>query len=333
MFSRPRRCLQRSVSFQEDEGSNEETRERNMEKPVERIENCDGEQENLLMHRIKALVTKMRQKLTDKIISPRSIIQCPPKITALFLMAEKGSRFNDEISQKVEGHFKDYAVNMRNVQWTTESPSLIEQNLWTLLTARTVFSDFSLIAYENVLLSYICTLENNKHPLLCLMLWLFPRFANEERMKIAKGIACGDPTTSLLQDRMMYCLACINRHSCGREKTSEMETQFLGHQLAIVEGENKWGDIVSAAIGLLVLISCSKQGLLKDSVINATQKTAHWIADRLTGHDVTCESCIGWAFYALCRYINQVRRLEQGIRTDLAEKATTEKSKVECGTT
>lgn len=263
-----------------------------------------------LIDRIKELVTKMRQKLTDKILAPLPIVQCPPKIAALFLMAEKEDQIIN-ISQEVKDCFKkNYEVNVHNVQWTSEVPSQIEQNLWTLYVTREVTSPKN---YENVLSKYAGILEQRKHPLLCLMLWLFPQFVNEERMKIAKSIVCANPTTSLLQDRMLYCLACIDGPGCSHEKASEVETQFLRYQLS-EEGGNEWGDIVSAAIGLLALISCANQGLLEDSVINATQKTARWIVERFTGDDVTYESCIGWTFCALCKYIDLVRRLEQRMR-------------------
>ena len=281
----------------------------------ELVAESGAKQADPLMHRIKELVTKMRKELEDKIIYSPAIIQCPPKIAALFLMAEKASLFNDESTRDAKGCFeKNYADNIRNVQWTTEAPSQIEQNLWTLSVAREVFAVSSPKDYENVLSKYVGILEQHKYPLLCLMLWLFPQFVNEERMKIAKGIACESPTTSLLQDRMLYCLACIEGPSCSHEKASEIETQFLRYHLTIVEGGNEWGDIVSAAIGLLVLISCANQGLLEDSVIDATRKTVRWIVDRLTGREVTYESCIGWTFYALCKYIDMVRRLEQRMR-------------------
>ena len=302
-----------------------------MKEPVGRVADCDGKQAGSLMERVEKMVKEIRQTLTDKIMtSPSNNNQYTPCLIALFLKAEK-ELYSTDISRVVKPYLNDdYKTNVLRKQSKLDGCYLVEQNLWALYlwnlyvkqenAREDVVDDFSLNDYENMLADCFSTLASHKNPCICLMIWLFTRLVTKDRIKTIEDILKENKVaTWWLRDKMLFWLVCLENSNCSQEMAREIEKQICGLQLdsgafAIVEGKKENGDIVSSAIGLLVLISCAKRKDSVGTVVDMAQKTVHWIVDRLTGHDVTYESYIGWAFYALSKYINLIRWMEQSMR-------------------
>lgn len=279
-----------------------------MKEPVERIEDCDGKQADSLMVRGEQRVKEMRQRLTDKIITSSSNGQCLHCIASLFFKVEKES-FSNYISRVA-----DYKTNVRNIQNKPDECSLVEQNLWTLylwdlyVKLKNAKGDtvdgFSLNDYENMLADCFSTLEGHKNPCMCLMLWLFPKLATKDRIKKVEDILRENKdATWWLRDKMLFWLACLEESNCSQEKAREIERQILELKLdsgafATVEGKKENGDIISSAIGLLVLISCAKRKDSAGTVADMAQKTVRWIVEQ----DADGEN-LAWGFYALSEYV------------------------------
>ena len=232
-----------------------------------------------------------------------------PRIVKLFLMAEKNLRNNAKESYLVElyrqGVRKDTASY---VQWEPQYPLRNENNLWNISAMREVQGRLSTIVDDTELSDRFSALEAQEDPSLGLMLWLFPTLATEERLKTVDGIVCKDLRNWTLRDKMLFWLAYVQNHN-NRLVAAHVEEQILRLQLdsgafANVEGKVANEDVISSAIGLLVLVFCAK---LKDPncpAFDAARKTANWIVVRLKGmRDVDALSR-AWALYAFSEFIN-----------------------------
>ena len=169
--------------------------------------------------------------------------------------------------------------------------------------------------YSDMLVKYFNSLVACKSPFLGLMLWLFPELVTEDQVTAVANIARECLGTWMLGDRMLFWLACINDSNCRPERTRYIEAEIRRLQLdsgvdagafATVEGKDEKGNLISSAIGLLVLVSCARRDDSKGPVAEVTQKTACWLIGQLSVVQAVDES-IAWAYYALSEYINLFR--------------------------
>ena len=264
----------------------------------------NGREQEVLIRWFKGLVMIMRQELKNKIIPcPGIVSQCPPNIAGLFLMAERAASFKDKISRDVEDCLKkDYMAHVRDIRWTAEADLHVEKNLWTLFVDQMIIDGFAIDDHATELSACFNALVNRRSSALCLLLWLFRKFVTQVQMGIVESIAADESlATWCLQDRMLFWLACISDTKCSKEKTRNIEAQISGLQL-----EN--GDLISSAIGLLVLISCAKKNNGEGPIMDALQKTVRWIIERIPVTHDAIGSDFCWAYYALCEYVNLFRR-------------------------
>lgn len=279
-----------------------------MKEHVERIEDCDGKQVDALVERVDKLVKRMRGELYEKIkgnVSSGELInsQCPLEIIALFLKTKRSP------IPTMFHVITPYKTNIHNIQSKPDECFLVEQNLWALYlwdlyARRETIDDFSFNDYDNILVDCFSILEGRKNPCMCLMLWLFPKLVTKDRIKSVEDILRESKVaTWWLRDKMLFWLACMENENCSQEKVREIEEQIRELQLdsgafATVEGKKETGDLISSAIGLLVLISCAMRKDSDGIVVDMAQKTVRWIVE----HDVD-ESNMAWVFYALSEYV------------------------------
>lgn len=251
--------------------------------------------------------------LLDKTLIEKTLIECgSPKsklsrIIKLFLMAERNLRNVAKVSY-MAGQYAN-KVKTTDVQWKTTSPSHNEDNLWNISAMREVQGRSSSMVDENELSNRFSALEKSEDPSLGLMLWLFPTLATEERLKKVHGIVCRDNRSWSLQDKMLFWLACVQNRNTNCWIVEYVEEQIRCLQLecgafANVEGKDSNGDVISSAMGLLVLVSCAKLKGPNDSTLDAARKTASWIVARLKEcQDVEALIC-AWSLYALSEFIH-----------------------------
>lgn len=263
----------------------------------------------------KELVMIMRHDLRNIIIHCQSSIPdrlCPSNIVGHFLMAESGMHLSGDMSRDVYDPIKnEYMPHVRDVRLTTGEDDLqVEKYLWVLFLRLTVIGGD---AYENELDACFNTLMSRRSRFLCLMLWLFPRFATPENMDIVEGIVA-DPMrggTSLLRDRMLFGLASIGAENLNQEKkTKVVETQIHELQDSVTQNGD---DFRSDAIGLLMLVSCAKRNSGKIDC-GMVWQMAQRVVERLIEFHLDdgklryyCEPDVGWAYFALCEYVNLLR--------------------------
>lgn len=259
-------------------------------------------QPNISSETIKAVCYDLEKNLFEY-VSPKTM---PSRIIKLFLMAERNLHNEAKASYKVESYLQGAnKVKMRDVQWETLYPSHNENNLWDISTMREVQGRLSSIDDDNELSDIFGVLEKLKDPSLGLMLWLFPALATEERLKAVYGIVCKDPRNWTLRDKMLFWLACVT----NRRVVAYVEAQILGLKLdsgafANVEGKDANGDIISSAIGLLVLVSCAKLKEPNGSTFGAARETASWIVTRLKKKQGVEALSQAWSLYALSELIH-----------------------------
>lgn len=300
-----------------------------MEETVDRIEDCDGKQSDCLIQRVCDLVSKMHQVLAKKILQNkgeqnRTDYRCPACVIALFLMASKSfiddQKESHEANESVKAYYRDAykTIDRDNIKWEPEKSSQTENNLWAITAMREVGDNISYIVADQRFSDCIEGLKCHNSPVLGLMLWLFPEFASEELLMHVEKIT-RDNYAWLTQDKMLFWLAYLRRQNCSLETMREIAERILGLHLysgafATVEGKNEKGDLVSSAIGLLVLISCVRQDNSKVPVCEATLKTVRWLIDqpvvkRYLGAELPIEEkCTDmldsvWVFYALSQYM------------------------------
>ena len=264
-----------------------------------------------LMRRVRELIRDKRLVLENKITHCREVLptnQCSPDIVALFLMAEKVLHFNDDVSRAVVSYLKNhYKTNARNIHWAADKTIQVEQYLWTLYVEKETKDGFSLNDYKNMLSECFRALKKCKNPCLSMMLWLASEFATEDWLSSVQDILEEKQTaTWLQQDRMLFLLACMENSNCSIERARDIETQIRGLQLgsgAFAAGEGKAGNgnLISSAIGLLVLISCARRKGSRDSVIDAVRQAVRWIVEQIAEAN---DKGVAWAYYALCEYID-----------------------------
>ena len=269
---------------------------------VERIEGCDSKQADILS-RIGTLIAEVRQKIESQKIER----QCFLKVMALSLMAEKVDGRKASVNE----------IEFPRIQLSTEYPSQIEKCLWTLFMGREIAGDHSV--NSDKLVDYFNSLVACKSPFLGMMLWLFPELVTEDRITTVANIERECLGTWMLRDRMLFWLACINDSNCRPERTRYIEAEIRRLQLdsgvdagafATVEGKDEKGNLISSAIGLLVLVSCAREDDSEDpSTVEAAQKTARWILDHLTVPQIV-DASSAWALYALSEYTTFLNWLE-----------------------
>jgi len=300
-----------------------------MEETVDRIEDCDGKQSDCLIQRVCDLVSKMHQVLAKKILQNKgeqsqTDYRYPACVIALFVMASKSliddQKESHEVTERVKVYYRDAykTIDLDNIQWAPEKTSQTESDLWTLAAMRQVGDDISYIVTDQRFLDCIESLKYHNSPALGLMLWLFPEFISEELLVRVENIT-RENQAWLTWDKMLFWLACM---SFNEKRARAIEEQILRLQLdagefATVEGKGGRGDIISSAIGLLVLISCVGQNDSEGLVREAAMKTASWIVDhpivkrRLVAELSTEEKCTDmvestWVLYVLSKYITQI---------------------------
>ena len=277
------------------------------------ISECYTENEvTFFVDRIKNLVSDIRPLLESMIthccdFSAKN--PCSPDIVALFLMAEKISLFNDDISRAIASYVKtNYKPAVRDIPRMAEDRVSSEKYLWTLYLERKYHDDSSHDDCRKRISDCLSAFEDSKNPGLSSMLWLFPDFATEERLKTVEDIV-KETAPWWQRDKMLLWLACMGASECSQETVREIETQICGLQLetgafATVGGSDENGDLVSSSIGLLVLISCAKKNNAEGPIMDALRKTVRWIIEYITAKQGTCGADIAWAYYALCEYVN-----------------------------
>lgn len=271
---------------------------------------CYNENEVIfLVDWIKKLIIDIRLLLKNRITPCRECpanSHCSPDIVALFLMAEKISHFNDDISRAIASYVKNtYKPGVRDIPRTVEDQELSERDLWTLYLE---YHDSSHGDCEKRFSDCLLALEGGKNRHLNLMLWLFPHFATEDRLKTVEDIV-KETAPWWQRDKMLFWLACMGASKCSQETVREIETQICELQLetgafATVEGRDENGDLISSSIGLLVLISCAKKNNAEGPIMDTLRKTVCWIIEYITANQGTNGADSAWAYYALCEYVN-----------------------------
>ena len=285
-----------------------------MEKPVERIDDCGEKQSDCAVPHVKDLVLEIHQALAEKILERNDQSRsCSACAIALFLMASEN--LMDSKTKSKEEKIKEQFLSKTNcfgsIQCAPGNSAQTENNLWTLAAMRVAKKGFLHSGSDWSLSDCIGNLEQSKSHVLGLMLWLFPEFADDERM-MRVGNMIRDNYAWLTRDKMLFWISCVKRQNCSIEKVREIEEQILGLRLdtgvdtsafATVGGRDAKGDLISSAIALLVLIFCAKRKSSRD-VINAARRTVQWIVTHKTVMNVVdAEPDVAWALYALSEYI------------------------------
>ena len=289
-----------------------------MKMTYERIDDYDCGRGNLLL-RAKLWIIETRkafvkETLNNQFFARHPTHQCFIRVIALFLMTEKVSRFNDDSSSVI---LQAAALCVGNKykggdQFMTGDAFQIEQNLWTLYVARELGGGLSQNDWAELLSRCFgaITSEPNKSRVLCLMLWLFPELATGDRIKTVEDVVNENlgllfPPTWCAQDLMLFWLICVRYGK--QEKVRDIEAQLRRLQsdsgaFSTEEGKDG-GNVIFSAIGLLSIISCAGRNYLEGSNIEAAQKAACWILERLAANQDVDVLSRAWSVYALCEYI------------------------------
>lgn len=268
----------------------------------------------------KKRVKTIRQSLKKAIDHCRPTQSFPrnksfSRVIALSLMAEKVSRFNDDISNDIfwvaTSYIKDWhKTHASNIQWKAEDALQIEQSLWRIYIDREL--NGTPLTYKDQLSNLFRTiaLESNKSHVLCLMLWLFPELVTEDRIDIVEKIEMKEYATWMQQDKILLWGVRIRHMDCSQEKARDIEAKILRQQLdsggfASTE-EGAHADLISSACALLTLVSCVRLNGSEDAVLDAAQKTARWVFDKLSESQEVNESS-AWALYALSEFVRLYR--------------------------
>lgn len=274
----------------------------------------DNDKERMDYLRVRDMATEMWHKLVQEMPDyQRTYGQCPAELIALYLMAIKslgnGDKYLEEDKQRVKEYMEEPYKKMmgtRNIQWESENSSQMEKGLWTLAAMRE-FEESTLPGdYESQFLDCIRGLERNNSHVLCLLLWLFPQFATEDRIKLVECMAMGNRAW-LWRDKMLFWIACIKNGNHDQTKTIGLQIcnlQLDSGGFATVEGRDEKENVISSAIGLAALVSCAGCNGLDDHVIAAAIKTVHWLAARLNAIQGIDELDRAWVLYALSKFIN-----------------------------
>ncbi len=225
------------------------------------------------------------------------------------MMAERNLHNEAKASYMVELYLQGTnKVKTSDVQLETLYPSQNENNLWNLSATREVQGRLSSIVDDDDLSDRFSVLEKLEDSSLGLMLWLFPALITDDRLKTVCGIVRKDNRSWTLRDKMLFWLAYVQNQHDNRQIVAQVEEQILSLQLdsgafATVEGKDANGDIISSAIGLLVLVSCAKLKDPNSSTFEVARKTATWIVSRLNEMQDVKALDRAWSLYALSEFV------------------------------
>lgn len=284
-----------------------------MNNSLEQDEDCSEWRLEGESNPIKNVCRAVVQKIADDITEGNQYLV---QIVGVLLLANKNLHNNDAVSRAIKKYTtsKDY---MCDTQWSTTYPSQVENTLWTIFTRREIQGCLPLSNISNVTLAeYFRDLVKCEDPSIGLMLFLFPEVATCERIDIAECIAYKNLGTWMLGDKMLIWLAVVNNPNatCSEEKVKEISELVCGLQLesgpySTVAGKNQTGNLISSAIGLLVLASCIRQKEEDELVGRAALKLSNWIINRIIGEEDIDLLSMAWSLYALSEYacVNKMR--------------------------
>lgn len=266
-----------------------------------------GSLSNISNETINGICDVLKKNLIEG-VSPKLL----SRIVKLLLMTERNLRNNSKASCLIELYRQSWSKDKpSDIQWEPPYPSHNEDNLWNISAMHEVQGCLPSIVNNNELSGRFRALETHKDPSLGLMLWLFPALVTKERLKMVYGIVCKDLRNWTIQDKMLFWLACVQNQKKDCWVTEYVEEQILRLQLdsgafANVEGKDTNENVISSAMGLMVLVSCAKLKSQNGSAFDAARKTASWIVTHLKERqDVETLSC-AWSLYALSEFINLV---------------------------